>query len=80
MASTPDSAGALSIIESWGWDHADPRFEFHVPLMVPISDAINRLAMDGHHDPAGAVLTARISARVPPIPISSPAISSMAAF
>lgn len=57
MASTPDSAGALSIIERWGWDHADPRFEFHVPLMVPISDAINRLAMEGHHDPAGAVLT-----------------------
>ena len=56
MASTPDSAGALSIIERWGWDHADPRFEFHVPVMVPISDAINRLAMEWHHDPAGTVL------------------------
>lgn len=57
MASTRDSADALPIIQGWGWDHADPRFEFHVPVMVPISEAINRLAMEGHHDPAGAVLS-----------------------
>ncbi|MCA0911003.1 hypothetical protein [Qipengyuania gaetbuli] len=56
MASTPESVDALAIIEGWGWDHADPRFEFHVPVMVPISEAINRLAMEGHHDPAGAML------------------------
>ncbi len=57
MASTPDRFDALSIIKGWGWDHADPRFEFHVPVMVPISEAINRLAMEGHSDPATAMLT-----------------------
>jgi hypothetical protein len=48
---------ALNIIESWGWDHADPRFDFKVPVMISLSEAINRLAMEGHVDAPGAVLS-----------------------
>lgn len=48
---------ALAIIKQWGWDGNDPRFDFDVPYMMPLSAAINRLAMEGHADPAGAVLS-----------------------
>ena len=52
-----DSAAALTIIEAWEWDGPDPRFEFHVSLRMPLSDVVNRLAMEGHPDPAAATLT-----------------------
>ncbi|MBK6413870.1 hypothetical protein [Sphingopyxis sp.] len=42
---------ALAIIQSWGWDRFDPRFEIQVPVMMPLNEAINRLAMEGHVDP-----------------------------
>lgn len=56
MAKATDSAAALEIIESWGWDCNDPRFEFSVPLMMPLSEVINRLAMEGGFDAASATL------------------------
>lgn len=51
------SEPALAIIKSWGWDHADHRFDFQVPVMISLSEAINRLAMEGHGDAPGAVLS-----------------------
>lgn len=52
-----DSNDALKIIEQWGWDHNDYRFEIDVPVMLSLSNVINRLAMEGHRDPPGAVLS-----------------------
>jgi hypothetical protein len=51
------SGAALAIIENWGWDRSDPRFEFEVPLMMPLSEVINRLAMEGHPDAPRATLS-----------------------
>lgn len=48
---------ALAIIQSWGWDRYDHRFEMDVPIMMPLSEAINRLAMEGHVNPATAILS-----------------------
>jgi hypothetical protein len=64
MTFVEGDAAALAIIESWGWDHADPRFEFYVPVMISVSDAVNRLAMEGHADPAGAVLSLLASGKL----------------
>lgn len=55
---------ALAIIQSWGWDRFDPRFEIEVPVMMPLNEAINRLAMEGHLDPAKAVLSLLADGRV----------------
>lgn len=54
---TDGDSEALAIIHNWGWDGSDPRFEFHVPMMISLSEAVNRLAMEGHADPADAMLS-----------------------
>lgn len=51
------SNAALAVINSWGWDHADPRFDFYVPVMISLSEAINRLAMEGRDDAPDLVLS-----------------------
>lgn len=55
---------ALAIIQSWGWDRFDPRFEIEVPVMMPLNEAINRLAMEGHVDPAMSMLSLLADGRV----------------
>jgi len=64
MTFVQGDAAALAIIESWGWDHADPRFEVYVPLMLSLSEVVNRLAMEGHADPAGTVLSLLASGKL----------------
>jgi hypothetical protein len=51
-----DDEAALAIIKTWGWG-ADARCQEYVPLTVPLNETINRLAMEGHSDPAGALLS-----------------------
>lgn len=54
---TQGDSEALAIIHNWGWDGGDPRFDFHVPLMISLREAVNRLAMEGHADPPGTILS-----------------------
>lgn len=56
MTLVEGTEAALAIIEGWGWDRDDPRFDWSVPLMISLSETINRLAMEGHDDAPGAVL------------------------
>lgn len=64
MTFVEGDAAALAIIENWGWDHRDPRFEFYVPVMISVSEVVNRLAMEGHADPAGTVLSLLASGKL----------------
>lgn len=58
-----DDEAALAIIKTWGWG-ADARYQEYVPLTVPLNETINRLAMEGHSDPAGALLSLLCSGRL----------------
>lgn len=52
-----DFSDALAIINKWDWPERDPRFDEYVRYTIAVSEAINRLAMEGHPNPADAVLS-----------------------
>lgn len=63
MDALSDDEAALTIIETWGWGR-DTRFDEYVPLTIPISDAINRLAMEGHNNPANSIVSLLANSRL----------------
>lgn len=57
MNALNDEAAALAIIKPWDWLCFDRNSGGLSPRWRLLSEAINRLAMEGHTDPAGAVLS-----------------------
>ncbi|MGB3318809.1 MAG: hypothetical protein WA978_10760 [Sphingopyxis granuli] len=52
-----DEAAALALMKPWGWLGFDRDSGSLSPIWKPLSDAVNQLAMEGHTDPASAILS-----------------------